>query len=265
MNPASSVRDRGTPSVKARGRSWRPRRRRRCWMQSAYRRWPDCAIGPGLGSWSIALRGWVPRWPCPSKMSTCRAAHLDLAYEEGGQVHEMSCDPNLDEYLHAYIDQAHLVDGKAWLFRWQSPERAVSENPVRQADVCRTIARRALAVKVRTRIGCPSQWDYRVPRNGGKLELAQQMAIMRARGPREERSALPAGRTSRRVPGARTRAVACAAPWHKFCCSDKPDVATCRARKYLLDLRTGEPIQAGEESAEHAAVLVQHGVVAVLK
>jgi len=37
--------------------------------------------------------------------------------EEGDKVHEMPCHHNLDEYLHAYIDQAQLVDGKGWLFR----------------------------------------------------------------------------------------------------------------------------------------------------
>ena len=33
-------------------------------------------------------------------------------HEKGGKVHEMPCHHNLDEYLHAYIEQAHLVDSK---------------------------------------------------------------------------------------------------------------------------------------------------------
>ena len=50
---------------------------------------------------------------------------------------------------------------------------------MRQADVYRMIARRALAAKVRTKIGCHSFRATGITeylRNGGKLEIAQQMA-----------------------------------------------------------------------------------------
>ena len=101
-------------------------------------------------------------------------------HEKGGKVHEMPCHHNLDEYLHAYIEQALLVDAKGWLFRSAIGRSGqLSKNPMRQADVYRMIARRALAAQVQTRIGCHSFRATGITeylRNGGKLEIAQQMA-----------------------------------------------------------------------------------------
>jgi len=101
-------------------------------------------------------------------------------HEKGGKVHEMPCHHNLDEYLHAYVDQAQLADGKGWLFRSAIGRTGqLSTRPMRQADVYRMIGRRALAAKVRTRIGCHSFRATGITeylRNGGKLEIAQQMA-----------------------------------------------------------------------------------------
>jgi site-specific recombinase XerD len=101
-------------------------------------------------------------------------------HEKGGKVHEMPCHHNLDEYLLAYIDHAQLVEGKGWLFRSAIGRTGqLSKNPMRQADVYRMIARRALAAKVRTKIGCHSFRATGITeylRNGGKLEIAQQMA-----------------------------------------------------------------------------------------
>ena len=101
-------------------------------------------------------------------------------HEKGGKVHEMPCHHNLDEYLHAYIDQAQLIDGKGWLFRSAIGRTGqLSKNPMRQADVYRMIARRALGAKVKTKIGCHSFRATGITeylRNGGKLEIAQQMA-----------------------------------------------------------------------------------------
>ena len=101
-------------------------------------------------------------------------------HEKGGKVHEMPCHHNLDEYLHAYIDGAQMGDGKGWLFRSAIGRTGqLSQRPMRQADVYRMIARRALAAKVRTKIGCHSFRATGITeylRNGGKLEIAQQMA-----------------------------------------------------------------------------------------
>ena len=104
-------------------------------------------------------------------------------HEKGGKVHEMPCHHNLDEYLHAYMQACGLdadADGRGWLFRSAKGRSAeLSTNPMRQADVYRMIGRRALAAKIRTRVGCHSFRATGITeylRNGGKLEVAQQMA-----------------------------------------------------------------------------------------
>ena len=102
-------------------------------------------------------------------------------HEKGGKLHEMPCHHNLDEYLHAYVDAAGIAgDDKSWLFRTAvGRSGALSERPMRQGDVCRMVERRAAAAEVLTKIGCHS---FRAPgiteylRNGGKLEVAKQMA-----------------------------------------------------------------------------------------
>ena len=64
-------------------------------------------------------------------------------HEKGGKVHEMPCHHNLDEYLHAYIEKAGLVDSKGWLFRSAIGKSGrLTNNPMRQADVYRMIGRR---------------------------------------------------------------------------------------------------------------------------
>jgi len=101
-------------------------------------------------------------------------------HEKGGKVHEMPCHHNLDKYLHEYLEGAQLSGAKGWLFRSAIGRSGLlSKNPMRQADVYRMIGRRALDAKVRTRIGCHSFRATGITeylRNGGKLEIAQQMA-----------------------------------------------------------------------------------------
>ena len=102
-------------------------------------------------------------------------------HEKGGKVHEMPCHHNLDEYLHAYVDAAGITaDDKGWLFRTTvGRSGALSERPMGQGDVYRMIGRRAAAAEVWTKIGCHSFRATGITeylRNGGKLEVAQQMA-----------------------------------------------------------------------------------------
>lgn len=101
-------------------------------------------------------------------------------HEKGGKRHEMPCHHNLDEYLHAYIDGGQLGDGKGVLFR-TAPARSgqLCDRPMTQPDVYRMIRRRAVAAGVATRIGCHTFRATGITenlRNGGKLEVAQQMA-----------------------------------------------------------------------------------------
>lgn len=102
-------------------------------------------------------------------------------HEKGGKVHEMPCHHNLEEYVHAYLSNAGLgEDKKAFLFR-SAKGRAgtLSARPMGQADVFRMIGRRTAAAAVDTKIGCHSFRATGITeylRNGGKLEVAQQMA-----------------------------------------------------------------------------------------
>ena len=101
-------------------------------------------------------------------------------HEKGGKQHEMPCHHNLDAYLHAYIEGAVPVDSKGYLFRSAITRTGkLSDRPMSQADVYRMIGRRALAAGVGTKIGCHSFRATGITeylKNGGKLEVAQQMA-----------------------------------------------------------------------------------------
>jgi site-specific recombinase XerD len=102
-------------------------------------------------------------------------------HEKGGKRHEMPCHHKLDAYLAEYITAAGLAGNpKGYLFRsiyglWGT----LTERPMSRNDVYRMIRRRAPAAGIKTRIGCHTFratgiTDYL--RNGGKLEVAQQMA-----------------------------------------------------------------------------------------
>jgi len=101
-------------------------------------------------------------------------------HEKGGKLHDMPCHHNLEEWLHDYIDGASLDDANGVLFRSaRGPTAALSDRPMSQADVYRMIGRRAEAAGIDTRIGCHSFRATGITeylRNGGKLEIAQQMA-----------------------------------------------------------------------------------------
>jgi len=101
-------------------------------------------------------------------------------HEKGGKRHEMPCHHNLDEYLHAYINSAQLIEAKSVLFPTTLGRTArLSDRPMSQADAYRMIRRRALKAGVFTRIGNHSFRATGITeylRNGGKLEVAQQMA-----------------------------------------------------------------------------------------
>lgn len=102
-------------------------------------------------------------------------------HEKGGKEHSMPCHHNLDEYLHAYIEGAQLAsEPKGWLFRSAMGRTGqLSERPMAQADVYRMIRRRAIATGIATQIGCHTFRATGITeylRNGGKLEVAQQMA-----------------------------------------------------------------------------------------
>jgi site-specific recombinase XerD len=102
-------------------------------------------------------------------------------HEKGGKRHEMPCNHHLEAYLDAYTKAAGLAgDLKGYLFRsTRGKTRVLTTNPLAQADVYRMIRRKALGVGIRTRIGNHSFRATGITeylRNGGRRELAQQMA-----------------------------------------------------------------------------------------
>jgi len=102
-------------------------------------------------------------------------------HEKGGKQHEMPCHHTLDAYLHAYLEGARLVgDDKGVLFRTARGRSGVlADKAMAQADAYRMIRRRAAAAGIGTRIGNHSFRATGITeylRNGGKLEIAQQMA-----------------------------------------------------------------------------------------
>ncbi len=102
-------------------------------------------------------------------------------HEKGGKRHEMPCHHNLEEYLQTYIEGEQIgADAKGYLFRTAlGRTKQLSERPMSQADVYRMIGRRAEDAGVHTKIGCHSFRATGITEylsNGGKLEVAQQMA-----------------------------------------------------------------------------------------
>ncbi|EQD51482.1 phage integrase family protein, partial [mine drainage metagenome] len=102
-------------------------------------------------------------------------------HEKGGKRHEMPCHHNLESYLHAYIEGTGLTgDGKGYLFRTaRGRTRRLSTEPMSQPDAYRMIVRRARAAGIWTRVGNHSFRATGITeylKNGGKLEIAQQMA-----------------------------------------------------------------------------------------
>jgi integrase/recombinase XerD len=102
-------------------------------------------------------------------------------HEKGGKEHEMPAHHNLDRYLEAYIAAAGIAqDRKGSLFRTTNGRSGeLKGNSLLQSDVWRMIRRRALAAGIKTKIGCHTFRATGITaylKNGGKLEVAQQMA-----------------------------------------------------------------------------------------
>ena len=109
-------------------------------------------------------------------------------HEKGGKHHQMPCHHKLESYLQQYIDTLEVtaltdgstLDPKAWTFPTAAGRSGrLSNRPMGQADVYRMIRRRALDAGIETKIGCHSFRATGITeylRNGGKLEVAQQMA-----------------------------------------------------------------------------------------
>jgi site-specific recombinase XerD len=101
--------------------------------------------------------------------------------EKGGKQHRMPCHHRLEEVMEAYLEKTGLaMKPKTWLFP-TAPGRTgvLSDRPLQQHEVHRMIRRRIAAVGIDTKVGCHSFRAAGITeylRNGGKLEIAQQMA-----------------------------------------------------------------------------------------
>ena len=102
-------------------------------------------------------------------------------HEKGGKRHEMPCHHKLEAFLAEYIESAGIAgEPKGWLFRTtEGQSGCLTERPMSPADVYRMIRRRTADAGIKTKIGCHTFRATGITeylRNGGKLEIAQQMA-----------------------------------------------------------------------------------------
>jgi site-specific recombinase XerD len=102
-------------------------------------------------------------------------------HEKGGKRHEMPCHHNLEAYLHAYMDGAGISsEAKKILFPTALGRTGLlSGRQMTQSDAYRMIRRRTVDAGILTKIGNHSFRATGITeylRNGGKLEIAQQMA-----------------------------------------------------------------------------------------
>lgn len=133
----------------------------------------------GMMVYTFARVGAVTRMQLEDVFVQRRRLWVRL-HEKGGKLHDMPCHHSLEDWLHDYIDGADLAGATGILFRSAKGQTAtLSDRPMSQADVYRMIGRRANAAGIETRIGCHSFRATGITeylRNGGKLEIAQQMA-----------------------------------------------------------------------------------------
>jgi integrase len=102
-------------------------------------------------------------------------------HKKGRKRHEMPCNHNLEAYLDAYIAATGIAeDRKGYLFRTaRGRAKSLTTNPLAQADVYRLICRRAFAAGIKAGMGNHALRATGITqylRNGGRRELAQQMA-----------------------------------------------------------------------------------------
>jgi integrase/recombinase XerD len=101
-------------------------------------------------------------------------------HEKGGKVTELPCHHNLEQFLEEWISASGLAgEPDASLFPTLRHGRLTGRTPLAQANVDAMIQRRARAAGLRTKISAHSFRATGITtylQNGGKLEIAQQMA-----------------------------------------------------------------------------------------
>jgi site-specific recombinase XerD len=102
-------------------------------------------------------------------------------HEKGGKRHEMPAHHKLEEYMAAYIEAAGIAGDKGTpLFRTaKGKTQQLTQRRISQPEVYLMIRRRAAGAGIKTLIGCHTFRATGITaylKNGGKLEVAQQMA-----------------------------------------------------------------------------------------
>jgi site-specific recombinase XerD len=101
-------------------------------------------------------------------------------HEKGGKVNELPCHHNLEMFLDEWLASSGLTkESGAPLFPTMRHGVLVDRTHLAQSEVYRMIRRRAVAAGIGTKISCHSFRATGITtylQNGGKLEVAQQMA-----------------------------------------------------------------------------------------
>ena len=101
-------------------------------------------------------------------------------HEKGGKVTELPCHHNLEQFLDEWLSASSLAsEPSAPLFLTLRHGKLTGRTPLPQANVHMMIQRRALSAGIRTKVSAHSFRATGITtylQNGGKLEIAQQMA-----------------------------------------------------------------------------------------
>jgi integrase/recombinase XerD len=101
-------------------------------------------------------------------------------HEKGGKVNDLPCHHNLEQFLDEWRERSGLAsEPSSPLFPSLRHGKLTDRLPLAQANVYLMIQKRALAAGIATRISCHSFRATGITtylQNGGKLEVAQQMA-----------------------------------------------------------------------------------------
>ena len=102
-------------------------------------------------------------------------------HEKGGKVNELPCHHNLEQFLDEWLHASGLVGRtrRSPLPHHAARQAHAAGMPLAQANVHMMIQRRAVAAGIATKITCHSFRATGITtylQNGGKLEVAQQMA-----------------------------------------------------------------------------------------
>jgi integrase len=101
-------------------------------------------------------------------------------HEKGGKVTELPCHHNLEQFLDEWLSASGLAaEPTAPLVPTLRHGKLATRFHLAQANVHMTIQRRAIAAGIQTKVSCHSFRATGITtylQNGGKLEVAQQMA-----------------------------------------------------------------------------------------